>query len=426
MAISSRRPQRTGVNIWPGFVDALSQLIMVIVFVLLIFTAGQFYLTDALSGRDAALQKLTAQVNQLTDILALERRANSDLRLNLTQLSTQLDSVTKARDTLTTQVAELAARADEATKKLDSTAAALAEAQKSVSADKEQIELQVKDIASLQHDIEALKQVRADLESKVTNLAAQLDASNKDLTAQRDRSKELEARLSTAEERTALAQKDIDARDVRIRQSESTVGDLNQQLAALRAELARLATVLDASEAKDKDQQLQLADLGRRLNQALASKVEELARYRSEFFGKLREVLGDRPDIRVVGDRFVFQSEVLFDQASAALSDEAKQRLAPVAQALKEIAPKIPADLPWVLRVDGHTDKRPINTPQFPSNWELSSARALSVVRYLVEQGVPPDRLVAAGFGAYQPVDPHEDEAALRRNRRIELKLTER
>jgi chemotaxis protein MotB len=426
MAISSRRPQRSSINIWPGFVDALSQLIMVIVFVLLIFTAGQFYLTDALSGRDAALQKLTAQLNELTDILSLERKTSADLKLNLTQVTTQLESVTAERNTLSTRVAELAAKAGEATKKLDEQTAALAQAQRSVSVDKDQIELQVRQIASLQHDIDALQQVRTELEAKVTNLAAAVEQNNQDLTAARDRSKELEAKLSTAEERTALAQKEITDKDVRLSQAASTVNDLSAQLAALRAQLASIAQALDISEAKDKDQQVQLADLGRRLNQALASKVEELARYRSEFFGRLREVLGDRPDIRIVGDRFVFQSEVLFDPASAALSDAAKQKLAPVAAALKEIAEKIPTDLPWVLRVDGHTDKRPISTPQFPSNWELSIARALSVVRFLVDQGIPPNRLVAAGFGEFQPVDPHEGDEAYRRNRRIELKLTER
>jgi chemotaxis protein MotB len=426
MAMSSRRSERGGVNIWPGFVDALSQLVMVIVFVLLIFTAGQFYLTDALSGRDAALKQLTAQVNQLTDILALERHENSDLKLNLTQLTGQLGSVMQQRDALSMQVQALAAKADEAQKKLTENEALLAEAQKSVSADKDQIELQVRQIASLQQDIDALKKVRADLESKVTALAAQAQQNEQDLTAARDRSKELEAKLSTAEERTALAQKEIDTRDVRVAQQQSSLGDLAAQLENLQAELARIATALDASEAKNKDQQVQLADLGRRLNQALASKVEELARYRSEFFGKLRDVLGTRQDIRIVGDRFVFQSEVLFAPGSAALTPDAKARLKPVADAIKEIAPKIPTDLAWVLQIGGHTDKQPINTPQFPSNWDLSTARALSVVHYLVEQGIPPERLSAAGYGEYEPVDPANTPDAYRKNRRIELKLTER
>lgn len=338
MAISSRRPRRPGIDIWPGFVDALSQLVMVIVFVLLIFTAGQFYLTDALSGRDAALQRLTQQLNDLTDLLALERRANSDLRLNLSQLSTQLQSANAARDALTARLAEA------------------------------------------QNNGQAL----------------------------------------------AATQNELASRTSQLQEAQSTVDQLNQQLLALRDQLQRIAAALDASEAKGKEQQTQIADLGRRLNQALASKVEELARYRSEFFGRLRQVLGDRPDIRIVGDRFVFQSEVLFAPASAELSDQAKKQLAPVAAALKDIAGKIPPDINWVLRVDGHTDRRPINTPQFASNWELSTARAISVVRYLVEQGIPAGRLSAAGFAEFQPIDPGDNEAAYRRNRRIELKLTDR
>ncbi|HUZ73172.1 MAG TPA: peptidoglycan -binding protein [Stellaceae bacterium] len=425
MAISSRRRQRSALNIWPGFVDALSQLIMVIVFVLLIFTAGQFYLTDALSGRDAALQKLTAQVNQLTDMLDIERKTSASLKLTVTTLGSQLQTVTAQRDALQTQVTALAAKANEAQQKLDAQTATLAEAQKSVSVDKDKIDLQVRQIASLQQDIAALKQVRDQLETKVTGMAAQLEQNNQDLTAARDRSKELEAKLSTAEERTALAQKQIDASDVRVAAAETTVGNLSAQIANLQQELARIATALDASEAKNKDQQVQLADLGRRLNQALASKVEELAQYRSEFFGRLRQVLGDRPDIRIVGDRFVFQSEVLFDPGSAALGPDAQQRLALVAGALKAIAGKIPTDIPWLLEVEGYTDDRPINTQQFPSNWELSTARALSVVRYLVAQGIPPNRLAAAGYGQYQPIDSGNTPADYRRNRRIELKLTE-
>src|SRR5579883_1666598 len=353
MAIYSRRQRRSSIDIWPGFVDALSQLVMVIVFVLLVFTAGQFYLTDALSGRDAQLQKAIAQINELSQLLALEQKTSSDLRLTVSQLSSQLQAANAARDALTNRLAQLGISADEATAKA--------------------------------------KQGTAELESKL-----------------------------------AAAQQEIAARDQKLGEAQTTVDQLNQQLLALRQQLQQLAAALDASEAKSKEQQVQIADLGKRLNAALASKVEELARYRSEFFGRLREVLGNRPDIRVVGDRFVFQSEVLFTPGSADLSDDAKRQLLPLAQALKEISAKIPADINWVLRVDGHTDKRPISTPQFPSNWELSTARAISVVKFLIDQGIPANRLVAAGFGEYQPIDPGNDEAAFRRNRRIELKLTER
>jgi chemotaxis protein MotB len=201
---------------------------------------------------------------------------------------------------------------------------------------------------------------------------------------------------------------------------------LNQQLAALRLQIASLQEALDASEAKDKDSQARIADLGQRLNVALAKKVQELARYRSDFFGKLKEALGNRADFQVVGDRFVFPSDVLFDSGSAVLKSDATDQLDKLAGALKELETKIPPDIGWVMRIDGHTDVNPIATPEFPSNWELSSARAISVVRYLMGQGVPANRLVAAGFGEFQPIDSGTTDDALARNRRIELKLTER
>ncbi|MDH4012387.1 MAG: peptidoglycan -binding protein, partial [Desulfobacterales bacterium] len=201
---------------------------------------------------------------------------------------------------------------------------------------------------------------------------------------------------------------------------------LNQQLAALRLQLAALNEALEASEAKEKDSQDRIADLGQRLNVALAIKARELARYRSNFFGELRKTLGQRKDFKIVGDRFVFPSDVLFDPGSATLKPGAYDQLNKLAAALNEIEGNIPANIPWVMRVDGHTDIRPISSSIFPSNWELSAARAISVVRYLMGRGIAPEHLVAAGFGEYQPIDSGQSPAALARNRRIELKLTER
>ena len=185
---------------------------------------------------------------------------------------------------------------------------------------------------------------------------------------------------------------------------------------------ARLNAALDAADAKAKDQQAQIVDLGQKLNRALASKVEELARYRSEFFGKLREALAGQRDVQIVGDRFVFQSEVLFPSGSAQLQPAGEKQLAEVAQRLIEIASRIPKDINWVLQVDGHTDDKPINNVVFPSNWELSAARAIAVVKFLHSQGIPNERLVAAGYGEYQPLSAIDTA----RNRRIELKLTNR
>ena len=201
---------------------------------------------------------------------------------------------------------------------------------------------------------------------------------------------------------------------------------LNQQIAALRRQVAALETALDASEQQDKESQARIADLGKRLNVALARKVQELARYRSDFFGRLRTILGEREEIRIEGDRFVFQAEVLFPTGSDEMNPEGLVQITKLARALKDVAREIPPEINWVLRVDGHTDARPIATPEFPSNWELSSARAISVVQKLIAEGVPPKRLVAAGFGEFQPIDTGASEAAFTRNRRIELKLTEK
>jgi chemotaxis protein MotB len=201
---------------------------------------------------------------------------------------------------------------------------------------------------------------------------------------------------------------------------------LNQQMLALRRQIAALNEALQAAEAKDKDSQARISDLGARLNVVLARQVQELQRYRSDFFGRLRDLLRDRKDIRVVGDRFVFQSEVLFPSGQAQMTPEGLAAIDQLAVAIVELERQIPKEIDWALQVDGHTDIRPIASRDFPSNWELSSARATSVVKYLISRGVSPRRLVAAGYGEFAPLEDGTSEEALRRNRRIELKLTNR
>ncbi len=335
MARSSRRLRYSAADYWPGFVDALSTLLLVIIFLLAVFMLAQFFLGQAITGRDEALRRLNNQIAELSDLLALERQSNVSLRENLAQLEASLARTTQA-------LSEAEARAAEA-------------------------------------------------EGRLSALGSSLDEE-----------KEVSA---AARSQAAL---------------------LNQQVAALRQQLAALQAALEASEARDRDQQAVIADLGKRLNAALAQKVQELARYRSEFFGRLRDVLSNRAGIEVVGDRFVFQSEILFDSGSAELNASGRQELRKLAAALLDISRQIPEEINWILRVDGHTDVQPIHTAQFPSNWELSSARAISVVNFLQAQGVPGNRLVAAGFGEYQPLDPGNTPGAWRRNRRIELKLTEK
>ncbi len=373
-------------------------------------------------------------------MLSLERQANADLRLNVAQLSASLQISTEARETLALRLGGLQDRARLAEE-------ALAEAQRSVVADRETIELRLAEIESLRRDIESLREVRARLEQDVGRLVEDLERRDLEIGALRDRRQELEARLADERERTLLAQKELEERDIRLSDllalydsaeaelrgerelsagAQRQVALLNQQIAALREQLTRIEAALDMAEREAEEKKVVIADLGRRLNLALAAKVEELARYRSEFFGRLREVLGDRRDIRIVGDRFVFQSEVLFESGSAELGAAGKLQLAVLAETLLQIAAQIPGELQWILRVDGHTDKVPIATARYPSNWELSTARAVSVTHFLVDQGIPPRRLAAAGFGEFQPLESRQDEIAYRRNRRIELKLDQR
>ena len=453
MAALSRR-SRGSPDIWPGFVDALAALLMVIIFLLTVFMLSQFFLNELLSGRDEALARLERQISELSDLLSLERQAGSDLRLSIAQLSDQLQSSTVERDAMSTQLAELAAMRDALAalaekSKAEATrvSAQLEDAFKVISADKEKIKIQLAELESLRRDILALQTVRKDLEAKIGKLAANLQTTEHERTVARDRSKALEARLASEQERTNLAQTEIEKRDIRlsellmrVEESEAALADerelgaaqrsrialLARQIAALQKQLQRISALLEASETKTAKQQVQISDLGRRLNLALAARVEELSKYRSEFFGRLREVLGDQPGIRVVGDRFVFQSEVLFASASAELNPKGEAQIAQLATTLTEIGKKIPKDINWILRVDGHTDPVPIQTAAFPSNWELSTARAISVVKFLVDHGVPARRLAATGFGEHQPLDPSRDEAGNRRNRRIELKLTQR
>lgn len=420
--LAQARRARSATNIWPGFVDALATLLMVIIFLLMIFVVAQFYLNDALIGRDKALDKLNQQVSELAELLSLERRASRDLRNNVAQISAELQSSLAERDNLSTQLSALlgvneslsAAQADLAkaqaardaiaaerqllTGELEQTYKNLEDANKTISVDKETIEVQLKQLATLQQDIVALRALRDELAERVQKAADDAESSAKALSE---------------EQKISLAAK-------------AQVALLNRQLAALRRQVATLNEALEASEVRDKESQVKIANLGQRLNAALASKVQELARYRSEFFGRLRKVLGNRQDIQIVGDRFVFQSEVLFASGSDELAPNGRLQMAKLGKTLKEISAGIPSDINWVLRVDGHTDRIPIKTLRFPSNWELSTARAISVVKFLVSQGIPANRFAAAGFGEFQPLDARNDEFAFRRNRRIELKLDQR
>jgi len=439
--MATRSYRRNGnSNIWPGFVDAISTLLIIVIFLLMIFTVAQFFLSETLSGRNDALDRLNRQIVELGEVLALEKKSNEDLRQEVAQLSTELQGSISARDSLQQSIVEM-------TSDRDRLAGSLSSKTQELEVNRENIRIQLASLQSLNNDIEALKKVRARLETKVSSLAATLEKNKADLTAARDRNKTLEAKLNTAAERTALAQKEIEKKNIRLSQIQDSaaksakflkdeqilsekararVALLHQQIAALRQQLARISGALEASEAKARSQNVQIINLGSRLNEALANKVEELARFRSEFFGKLRDALGNTKGVRVEGDRFVFQSEVLFPSGSSSMFGAGQNQISQLAGTLKDIAARIPKDVDWILRVDGHTDDRPIKTAQFPSNWELSSARAIAVVKQLVARGIPPHRLAATGFGEFRPLDTRPGQAGLSRNRRIEFKLTGR
>ncbi len=433
MPSALRRPRIRTANYWPGFVDALSTLLLVITFLLMIYASAQFFLNQAITGRDEALERLQSQVGELSDLLALERRENTDLRLNMSQLSQELQASLTAREDLREQMRAANLRAEDAARQAKETGSQLENAFKTIMADKASIEVQVREIAKLNNDLDALRALKAELEKEVTELAGQARLAKEQATRTEEDLASAQAALVLKSDELAKAQSTLSEKDLMLLRerelSESAraqVALLNRQMAALREQLTQLNAALEASEKISSEQKAQIANLGQRLNAALATKVQELSRYRSEFFGRLREILGERRDVRIVGDRFVFQSEVLFASGSADLGEEGKKQIAQLADALKEIAAQIPPDIDWILQVDGHTDRIPINTPRYPSNWDLSVARAVAVVQFLIAQGIPSEHLAAAGFGEFRPLDPGNDEIALRRNRRIEFKLTNR
>jgi chemotaxis protein MotB len=344
MALSRNRRSERTIDYWPGFVDALSTLLLAIMFLLSVFVLAQFLLSRELSGRDAVLDRLNSQINELTQLLSLERGTGQDFQDQIASLQASLQEAEENR-------------------------------------------------SRLQRALDSGEGAAASAGAEAGQLRTQLEGER-------------------AISQRAAAQVEL----------------LNQQLTALRQQIAALEDALNASESRDRESQTRIADLGSRLNVALAQRVQELSRYRSDFFGRLREILSDRENIRIVGDRFVFQSEVLFASGSDILQPAGTEEMRKLAAAIVELAREIPSDINWIIRVDGHTDTIPITGTggRFADNWQLSTARAAAVVRYLISQGAPANRLAATGFGEFQPIDPADTPAARSRNRRIELKLTER
>jgi len=467
MARGRRGRASDELNPWPGYVDALSTLLMVIIFVLLVFVLAQAFLSVALSSRDRALDRLNRQVAELSDLLSLERGRDTELQASVAGLGRDVATATGARDALSAEqtrlradasrllternglqaerdrlaaqlsdaqlqagsaaarltsaqarLAETAGTTDSASQEAADLAGQLAQARRAlaamraeqetinrtVTADRETIQIKLADIAQLTNQIRELSALRAQLEKQAGDAAI---------------------RATTEEQRRQALAVQLAQEQKLSESSRAQVALLSQQIEQLRSQMAAVSSALALAEAGGRDKEAQIAGLSTRLNLALAARVEELQRYRSEFFGRLREVLANRPGIQVVGDRFVFQSEVLFPVGSADLTPAGQDQIRALAGTLKDVARDIPPDLAWLMRVDGHADRTPIRGST-GGNWELSAMRAINVVKLLVDEGVPANRLAATGFGEFQPLDGAETPAAFARNRRIELRLTDR
>ena len=391
----TRRPEN---YTWPGFVDALATLLMVIIFVLLVFVLIQVNLAYRVAGQDATMNDMRAQIVSLGDLLNLERKANDELKDELAGISSLLDATTKERDSLVTQLANATATLSLRDSEIRQLTAIQAQTEESLEAARQTI---AERVAAL----EAIELTLAEAQAKLMESEVEIaDAAARNVSSL--------ARISELETKNAASQ--------------AEVAQMTKAVTALRLRIEELTSLLAEKEAQAARDKIAIASLGKSLNNALASRVQELQRFRSEFFGRLREVLRGRDDVRIVGDRFVFQSEVLFAQGAASLGPEGEEKLGQLAVALNQIAAEIPEDIDWILQVEGHTDDIPVRAGRFADNWDLSTERALSVVRFLAESGLPANRLAAAGYGEFQPLDDAGSDEARRRNRRIEMKLTQR
>ena len=377
--IRSRNRTRRSADIWPGFVDAISTLLLVLIFLLTIFISSEFLLSKLLSTKDDALDNLNMQIYQLSELLSLEKRENKDLTSTISNLNDKLNNSSMTSDLLSMEFADLKNKNIEVNRLLTL-----------LKVSSNQIKEENKNL-----DIK-----NTDLESELKQLLFTLRAT--------------QVNLKKAEQTIKLSEA-----------AKNQVSLLNMQVSELREQLNIIQNLLDINLEDIKKKDIQIVELGRKLNTALAVKVGELTQYKSEFFGRLRAILGNRDDIQIVGDRFIFQSEVLFASGSAEVGIEGGVQLRKLSKILLDITKDIPKDIPWVLQIQGHTDQNPINTVLYPSNWELSAARAISVGRVLIISGVSSDKISVAGFAEFQPLEFGNDPASYRKNRRIEIKLTQ-
>jgi chemotaxis protein MotB len=470
-----RRRQQNGLDAWPGYVDALSTLLMVTIFVLLVFVLAQGLLSVTLTGKDKALERLNQEISQLTDMLSLEKGRAADLQGNVASLAHDLGEVTTARDALAHQlstaeaaVAQDASQVSALTTERDRLNAQLADSvvqAQSANARLADIQGQLgqqtaaaaaanSQIVAVQSELTATQQKLTGADASLAQATAAIAAATAATRVANERVADLQSQLTAAETRANIAEaslatdrRALQQNQAQLAQEEQLVSTgttaltqqkqatgaanaqlaiLSQEMVQLRAQLTAIAAALQLQQSQGRDKDAEIADLGRKLNLALAAKVQELQRYRSDFFGKLREILKDQPNIKIVGDRFVFQSDVLFPVDGATLTAPGQGQIGDIAAAVKGIMKEIPPGISWMLRVDGHADSQPVTSGPYKSNWELSAERAIAVVQLLIQDGVPADHLAATAFADTQPIDPAHTPAAYAKNRRIEFRLTDR
>ena len=463
-----RRRQHNGLDAWPGYVDALSTLLMVTIFVLLVFVLAQGLLSVTLTSKDKALVRLNQEISQLTDMLSLERGRAADLQGNVASLAHDLGEVTTARDTLAhqlstaqaavvldaSQVAALTGERDRLRAQLadsvvqsQSASARLNDIQAQLSQQTQAAAAANSQLVNVQTALTAAQQKlsgadaslsqataatqtadarAAALQTQLTASEAQATGAEASLAAARASVQQEQAQLAQQQQLAAASSTALSQQKQATTAANADIALLNQQMAQLRAQLTAIAAALQLQEDQGRDKDTEIADLGRKLNLALAAKVQELQRYRSDFFGKLREILKNQPNIKVVGDRFVYESDVLFPVDGATMTPAGQAQIGEIATAVKGIMKEIPPDLSWMLRVDGHADSQPVTSGPYKNNWELSAARAIAVVQLLIQDGVPSNHLAATAFADTQPIDPAHTPAAYAKNRRIEFRLTDR
>ena len=434
-------------NIWPGFVDILSTLLIVIIFILMIFTVSQIYLSDAVIGKDKALAKLESNITKLSSLLSLETSKVKESEITIGTLSgelevsqTQLQEEQSLTDIQQTKISNLAQLIEELTTELKLVATALGKFEEDTSQPLDLKNLGEKINMALTQRIEQLQI----LNNKLQTAYGEIDQAAKKILKQEGFLDELKMTVKKLLETLSLKESEVEQSTALIQEQETEIktledefelqqkssiveiSALDNEVQTLRTEIMSLQSILQKAEEEIALKNVEIGEMGKTLNRALVSKVLELEKYKSEFFGKLSEVVSNRDDIEISGDRFIFKSSLLFETASADTTMEGKDKILEIAEVIKEIEKKIPGNVNWIIQIEGHTDSRPIQTNQYASNWELSSARATSVLKLLVSAGIAPKHLAATGYADSHPIALGDDAESYKKNRRIEIRLTQR